>query len=51
MTAVQGIFHSEGTPEGSGPQRYKLTVGWTIRSCPCALRKRSFTVGQQRNPV
>jgi len=49
MNAVPGIFHSEGTPEGRGLQRYKLTAGRTVRSCYCALRKRSLAVGQQWN--
>jgi len=41
MTAFQGVFHGESTPEGRGPKRYKLTTGRSVRSCYCALRKRS----------
>ncbi|GAB5501345.1 MAG: hypothetical protein PsegKO_36560 [Pseudohongiellaceae bacterium] len=32
MTVFQGIFQSEGTLEGRGPQRHKLTAGRTARS-------------------
>jgi len=38
MTAVQGVFHSEGNPEGRGLQQYKLTARRTVRRCYCALR-------------
>jgi hypothetical protein len=47
MTVFQGIFQSEGTLEGRGPQRHKLTAARTARSRFSVLVKGYVSVGQQ----
>jgi len=47
MNVFQGIFQSEGTLEGRGPQRHKLTAGRTARSHFSVLVKGHGIVGQQ----